>query len=480
VLGKRFYPLGSQGLLKRALTQDYIGKKIVLPVAEITGFKIGLYQIIGKAVAPGSGFMGITNYYSCGENLWMDKLESKKSKENKGERWFPVTNYPTPGGGIIIFSTSGVVPESDNAVFIAKLYDAESLDETARAELNFDFKCVVHVLPLEQNDGTRDFVVIAQADDGKYSQGKKVLEATHGVTAIFRKGPNMVCGTGENIYYSADTGHTWTLSNTAIDIYPRAVKRNAIVELNGILFAATTKKIIKSDDNGANWTSVFSAPESAPSYEFTGLIKTNNGLIATFNSNYEGGLYRSLDNGATWTRIAGGDDYIPALRYAERIEFIKSRGIAIAVASDKYVYQSNDNGNTWNSIQGTWYTMSGVLINGGAAPYTFTVFDNKLFTMASNGIFHSGPPINFSTGLDEISELPFALYPNPANHEVIINNIPVGSRLTLIDISGRPLQTIHSKDEKTTLTTSHLAKGIYLIQVDVNGVSSVKKLVINR
>jgi hypothetical protein len=290
----------------------------------------------------------------------------------------------------------------------------------------------------------------------------------------------MVCGTGENIYYSTDTGHTWTLSNTAIDIYPRAVKRNAIVELNGTLFAATTKKVIKSDDNGANWTSVFSAPESAPSYEFTGLIKTNNGLIATFNSNYEGGLYRSLDSGVTWTRIAGGNDYIPALRYAERIEFIKSRGIAIAVASDKYVYQSNDNGNTWNSIQGTWYTLSGTLINGGAAPYTFTVFNNKLFTMSSNGIFHSGPPIDFPTGLAEISELPFVLYPNPANHEVIIGNIPVGSRLTLIDIGGKPLQTIYTKDEKTTLTTSHLAKGIYFIQADANGVSSVKKLVINR
>jgi roadblock/LC7 domain-containing protein len=180
VLGKRFFPLGSQGLLKRPLTQDYIGKKIVLPVTEMTGYKIGLYQIIGKTVAPGSGFMGATNYYSCGENIWMDKLESQKSKENKGERWFPVTNYPTPGGGIIIFSTSGVVPESDNAVFIAKLYDAESLNETARSELSFDFKCVVHVLPLEQNDGTRDFVVIAQADDGKYSLGKKVMEATHG------------------------------------------------------------------------------------------------------------------------------------------------------------------------------------------------------------------------------------------------------------------------------------------------------------
>ena len=179
VLGKRFFPLGHGHLLKRPLSQDYIGRRTVVPVIEMTGFKIGLYQITGKPVTPGANALGATNYYSCGENIWFDKVDAQKTKENKGERWFPVSYYPLPGGGVVIYTTSGVLPESDKAVFIAKLY-GENLNEQVKMELPFDFKCVVHILPIEKNDGTRDFAVIAQADDGKYSLGKKVLEATHG------------------------------------------------------------------------------------------------------------------------------------------------------------------------------------------------------------------------------------------------------------------------------------------------------------
>lgn len=183
VLGKRFFPLGHLNLLKRPLSQDYIGRKTVVPVIEMTGFKIGIYQVAGKPVAPGANAFGATNYYSCGENIWFEKLDVQKTKENKGERWFPVSYYPLPGGGVVVYTTSGVLPETDNAVFIAKLY-GEDLNEIAKVELPFDFKCVVHILPLEKNDGKRDFVIISQADDGKYSLGKKVLEANNGELLI--------------------------------------------------------------------------------------------------------------------------------------------------------------------------------------------------------------------------------------------------------------------------------------------------------
>jgi hypothetical protein len=183
VLGERFFPLGHANLLKRPLSQDYIGRKTVVPLTEMAGYKIGLFQIIGKPAAPGANSLGATNYYSCSENLWFDKVDAIKTKENKGERWFPVTYYPVPGGGVVVYTTSGVLPESEKAVFIAKLY-LEDLKETAKVELPFDFKCVVHILPLERNDGTRDYIVIAQSDNGKYSLGKKVLETTHGELLI--------------------------------------------------------------------------------------------------------------------------------------------------------------------------------------------------------------------------------------------------------------------------------------------------------
>lgn len=298
------------------------------------------------------------------------------------------------------------------------------------------------------------------------------------VTAIFRKGANMVCGTGENMYYSTDTGLTWAACTLAAEITPKAVQRNSIVEHNGSLFASTSRNIIKSTDNGATWSVAFAAPESTPAYTFSGLVKTNNGLIASFEGNYEGGLYRSTDNGATWTLILGDVSGNSAMRDAQRIEYIK--GIAIAVGSDKFVYQSNDNGTTWHSIQGTWNNMLGNQINGGQIPYSFTIFENKLFAIGNDGIFTSGAPGNFPNSVTELNELPVDVYPNPANTQVTISDLPAGARITLLDLAGKTLQTTSAEDKNTTLSTSHLPKGMYLIQVDADGASAIRKLIINR
>lgn len=298
------------------------------------------------------------------------------------------------------------------------------------------------------------------------------------VTAIFRKGANMVCGTGEGMYYSSDTGLTWTACTLAAEITPKAVQRNSIVDANGTLFASTSRNIIKSTDNGATWSVAFAAPESTPAYTFSGLVKTNNGLIASFEGNYEGGLYRTLDNGATWTRIAGDANNVNILRDAQRIEFVK--GIAIAVASDKFVYQSNDNGTTWHSIQGTWNNLLGNQINGGQIPYSFTIFENKLFAIGNDGIFTSGAPGNFPNSVAELNELPVLVYPNPANVDVTVSDVPVGARISVLDLTGKTIQTTMAENETSTINTSMMKSGMYFILVESAEGKACKKLVVNR
>lgn len=298
------------------------------------------------------------------------------------------------------------------------------------------------------------------------------------VTTIFRKGANMVCGTGEGMYYSSDTGLTWTASTFASDVSVKSIQRNSIVDLNGTLFASTSRNIVKSTDNGATWSTAFAAPNPTQSYTFSGLIKTNTGLIASFQGSNEGGLYRSLDNGATWTRFNGEASMVNIMREAQAVFYIK--GIAIAVATDKFVYQSNDNGTTWHSIQGTWNNLLGNLINGGQRPYGFTIFNNKLYAIGNDGIFNSGAPGNFPNSVAELNELPVEVYPNPANTQVTITDMPAGARITLLDLTGKIVQTTYAEDKSTTLATAHLPKGMYLIQVDADGASAFKKLIINR
>lgn len=298
------------------------------------------------------------------------------------------------------------------------------------------------------------------------------------VTSIFRKGANMVCGTGEGMYYSSDTGLTWAASTFASDVSVKSIQRNSIIDLNGTLFASTSRNIIKSTDNGATWSTAFAAPSSTQSYTFSGLIKTNTGLIATFKGSSEGGLYRSLDNGATWTRFNGEATMVNIMREAQNIFYIK--GIAFVVATDKYVYQSNDNGTTWHSIQGTWNNLQGNLINGGQRPYGFTIFNSKLYSIGNDGIFTSGAPGNFPNSVAELNELPVLVYPNPANDEVTVSDVPVGARISVLDLTGKTIQTTMAENETSTINTSMMKSGMYFILVESAEGKACKKLVVNR
>lgn len=72
------------------------------------------------------------------------------------------------------------------------------------------------------------------------------------------------------------------------------------------------------------------------------------------------------------------------------------------------------------------------------------------------------------------------LSPNPAKDFVTISNIPSGSIVTILDITGKVLYSPTTTNEQTTINTTGFTNGIYLIRVDNNGNSTNKKLIINK
>jgi uncharacterized delta-60 repeat protein len=82
-------------------------------------------------------------------------------------------------------------------------------------------------------------------------------------------------------------------------------------------------------------------------------------------------------------------------------------------------------------------------------------------------------------GLEENQQTSFSIYPNPANENVTISNIEVGSTVTLVDVSGKSVSQQFSNSTSVKLQTSALTSGVYFVHVmNNNGISGTQKLVI--
>lgn len=72
-----------------------------------------------------------------------------------------------------------------------------------------------------------------------------------------------------------------------------------------------------------------------------------------------------------------------------------------------------------------------------------------------------------------------SIFPNPSNTTVTIGNLPIGSTVNVIDITGKIVYNSAINNEQTTISTADFVSGVYLIQIENNGSILNKKLIVN-
>ncbi len=92
-------------------------------------------------------------------------------------------------------------------------------------------------------------------------------------------------------------------------------------------------------------------------------------------------------------------------------------------------------------------------------------------------ITQSSPSVSISEGAMNSN---FSLYPNPATTEFTITNAEIGARITLVDLAGKVMYTGTVSSNNHVISSKDLVSGIYFVQVENNGQTSQKKLVINK
>lgn len=94
-----------------------------------------------------------------------------------------------------------------------------------------------------------------------------------------------------------------------------------------------------------------------------------------------------------------------------------------------------------------------------------------------SAVYYSGTPVYF-LGTPEMVNTTFSVYPNPAVNMFNIVTDGTAESISLINSLGQIVMTIANPKQTETIDASQLTSGIYIVQINQNGVLNEQKLII--
>lgn len=200
--------------------------------------------------------------------------------------------------------------------------------------------------------------------------------------------------------------------------------------------------------------------------------KEATGFISSLTSDNSGSIFFSNSGDYTWkfdtyTNTNG----IP--------------GIAIAKLDNMDNFQWVEMRGTLGTtiFGGALFAKNGQVMMGGSIYGASDVNFEPNITIAPGQSYDDAWYGLLGNGTVGISETKFnnpLIYPNPANDFIIISNIPNGSTLRIMDITGKMVHSSTVTDMQETINTTNFINGIYLIQIENKSNRVNKKLIVNK
>jgi hypothetical protein len=251
--------------------------------------------------------------------------------------------------------------------------------QTEEGESGVDFLGEEEAAGVEQSTSwsAEDVVTIVQVDTAQQRQGVTETQAFNDIAFLAVGRCEGDCGrkiddgqwglavadsnygaATANVWYTDDTGATWTLAATdpfaandanisSCVILPGTTAPRFIV-FRGNVFGSYGARASISDDWGASWSEVDMGGNTNGSY-INGAYAVGPGLIwAVGNGGY---IYKSEDRGASWTVITGTTTGT-AVELWDIHSPPDETSVVYVVGSDNVVRYSSDTGDSWTNITG--------------------------------------------------------------------------------------------------------------------------------
>ena len=252
-----------------------------------------------------------------------------------------------------------------------------------------------------------------------------------------------------------------------------------VVKYNNQLYATTSRGMFQSTDGGDTWVP-YGGPNGNRGLNL--IVHNNNMYLTTVGVGSANDVHIDKFDGTNWTDVTptgfAHGHYDKDVIYSDGNAIYFSMKKAL-VPDTNYVYKSTDDGASWTMLSVDDQNIKCALTS-------FAVANGELF--AVTGVCGTGPTsqkgVKFggTTGINDnqLNDL-IKMYPNPANDFVTITNLPIGSTMRILDITGKVVySSAITNEQTTTINTTDFINGIYLIRIENNGNIANRKLVVNK
>jgi photosystem II stability/assembly factor-like uncharacterized protein len=269
------------------------------------------------------------------------------------------------------------------------------------------------------------------------------------------------------LYYQAPSDVAWTevtnLPNGLNNFIPTQMTRKG----SNLFVTDAYKRVLESSDNGITWvqkngTGLGNADSQVGPTRF----------LAIGNDLYLGcgNIWKSTDDGDSWLAVDQGFPLQSGIYVDTRCLYYDGTKLYASTYTDRMTFESTDNGATWTDFGGTgsWFFKAMTIHNGSLYGVIHSKDSLYIYGNGTNSLGSSN------------SEISISIYPNPAQDFVTINDVPSGSTINMLDVTGKIVYSSVILNGQTTINTVDIEKGVYIIQAENKGAVTNQKLVVNR
>lgn len=279
------------------------------------------------------------------------------------------------------------------------------------------------------------------------------------------------CGYQGAIYKTTDNWKTHRLLNTGVssNIIFRVMyfpNKDTGYAAGGTSFGQMDKTY-RTQDGGKTWKLLkdYSGSISIASLYF---LNGTTGFLVGSNGNDV--IQMTTNSGATWTKVyssASPSDVISAISFSDKMN-------GYAVSNNGQILRTKDGGNTWTKEK----------VPSFNSLFAVSAADSgNVFAAGASGVIMSKTSL---TGIEDFTHEKAELFKTYNSNDyinlVFNTEIKENTQIQIIDLTGRIIYSVYNKistDLPMKISTSGMAKGLYLLNVKTSTETFTKKIIIN-
>ena len=283
--------------------------------------------------------------------------------------------------------------------------------------------------------------------------------------AVHENNNNLIVVGYDEVYRSTSGGAVWDSVSYNVS-NGQSLRTIALAPSDeDYIYAASYSWIKLTKDAGSTWTNI---KWGLPNYSITDITVANNNAdrawvtFSDYNSIHK--VYETTDAGNTWNNISGNN--LPGLP-VNCIVYQSGANDDLYIGTDVGVYYTNNTLSEWMPFNDG---LPNVIVKELEIHY-----DNGTISAATfgRGVWES--PLNtLSTNINDVQQLSFSIYPNPAKNQITISSNSQNITAKILTLTGQKIITSTS----TVINTSILKSGCYIVEVNSNNIIARKKLII--